>query len=138
LILTGALLLFLLFTMAHFAREWFTTGPTPDIIFENLGQLGFAEQAILLLEDLHIDLVLFSMALLFIGSVLFQTRGSLHLKMRIYLVLSASIVLYIAARFLVPLGMGFAYSVAVLYYGVHLLLAFIFLWLLLDLYRGNT
>ncbi|HBS03367.1 MAG TPA: hypothetical protein DEA96_00275 [Leptospiraceae bacterium] len=136
-ILTGALIFFLLFTGAHFAREWSSVGYTPQRIQENLGG-EFSTQAILLLEDLHIDLVLFGMALLFIGSVLYQVRGSRNFRNGIFTTLSGLILAYVAVRFLVPLGAIFSYLVAALYFLVHALLAGVLIWILTDLYRGKA
>ncbi|MCB1138767.1 MAG: hypothetical protein KDK23_08430 [Leptospiraceae bacterium] len=135
-ILTGALIFFLLFTLAHFAREWNSTGATPAEVQASLGQEDFSTQAILLLEDLHIDLVLFGMALLFIGSVLYQVRGSRRLRNGIFLTLSTLILLYIVSRFLVPLNEFMAYPVVALFYGVHTLMFGTLLWILQDLYRS--
>ena len=135
-ILTGALIFFLLFTAAHFAREWSSVGYSPRLIQENLGG-DFSTQAILLLEDLHIDLVLFGMALLFIGSVLYQVRGSRQLRNGIFSTLSGLILAYVAVRFLVPLGSIFAYIVVGLYFTVHILMAGVLIWILTDLYRGR-
>ena len=135
-ILTGALIFFHLFTAAHFAREWSSVGYSPAQVNENLGG-EFSSQAVLLLEDLHIDLVLFGMALLFIGSVLYQIRGSRTLRNGIFLGLSVLILVYIAARFLVPLSGVFAYAVVFLYFSVHAMLAGVLIWILVDLYRGN-
>lgn len=128
---------FLLFTAAHFAREWNATGHSPETVTANLTGQGFADQAILLLEDLHIDLVLFGMFLLFVGSVLFQVRGSKTAKNAIFIALAVGILLYIVCRFLVPLGSLFAIAVTGLFYAVHAAMVVILLWLLLDLYRGQ-
>lgn len=136
-ILTGALLFLLLFTVAHFAREWNSVGYSPNLIQKNLGG-EFSTQAILLLEDLHIDLVLFGMSLLFIGSVLYQVRGSRALRNGVFSLLSGLILLYVATRFLVPLAHIFAYLVALLFYVVHLMMALVLLWILTDLYRGRS
>lgn len=134
-ILTGAIVFFLLFTLAHFAREWNSTGYSPDLVIQNLGGEDFSSQAVLLLEDLHIDLVLFGMALLFIGSVLYQVRGSRDLRNGVFLSLSVSVLFYILVRFLVPLASWMAYAVVLLFFLVHLFLLGVLIWILVDLYR---
>ncbi len=78
LIVSCALIFIILFIAAHAVREIQATGFYPAQIRENLG--GEGKSFVLILEDLHIDIFLFSMALLFLFSILYQTGLSIAAK----------------------------------------------------------
>ena len=161
-LLTFTLLFLVLFVITHGLREYYHSGVTPAQIRVNLFGLksaapgsevamGSPPSPLLILEDLHIDLLLYSLTLLFLGSVFLQTRAPLPLKMRLFTLLSILALIYVLARS-APLHsvLGswivsretylhfFAWIVSGGYFLFHGGLVLTLLYSLVDLYRDAT
>lgn len=136
------LLLFLAFAAVHFAREFYATGLAPAEVRRNLygtpmGEAGLLQSPrspLMILEDLHVDLLLYSVLFLFIGSLLVQSRfGPIIRKVGLgsffFLILS-----YLVARILTAYFPWLAYSVGPLSILFHGWLVALIGLLLYDLY----
>ena len=144
------LLLFLAFTAAHFAREVLSTGLLPAEVRRNLhgvragdtGQLQTPKSPLIVFEDLHVDLLLHTMVLLFVCSLLAQSRFSKRLRDTAVPALFVLVLLYEGARMATVFLPGFSYAVGALTLAYHAALTLAIVLVLVDLFaprgRGPT
>ena len=151
-ILTYALLFLLFFLVAHGIREFAQVGSSPAAIRRNLagspppsdvrpappGGVVNAPGFIVLLEDLHVDLFLYSLVSLFLGSLVIQARLSPGWKKFWVLFLFAAPLCYAgfkpATRYLPILAHGVFFAGILFHLGTGALTGR----LLLDLYRDKA
>ncbi len=137
-VLTFALTFLLLFVIAHGIREANTTGIFPADVVKSLhgeGGTPRAESALLVLEDLHVDLVLFSMIFLFLGSLVIQAQMSFFQKKLTLFVLFVLLLVNFASRPAAAAYPGFAIFVSVSAVLLHGFLFSLVAFLMLDLYK---
>lgn len=137
-VLTFALFFLLLFVVIHGFREANTTGVFPAEIAKNLhGETDTpaARSALLVLEDLHVDLLLFSMLYLFIGSLVIQAQMSFPQKKLTLVIVFVVLLVNFASRPATAVLPGFAFVVSVSAVVLHLLLSALIIFLMLDLYK---
>lgn len=140
------LLLFLAFTAAHFTREVLSTGLSSDEVRSNLhgiragemGQLQAPKSPLIVFEDLHVDLLLHSMVLLFVSSLLAQSRFGKPRTDAAIIALFALVVAYESARMLTVFVPAAAYAVGPLTIAYHGALTCAILAALFDLYAPLT
>ncbi|MBI3394468.1 MAG: hypothetical protein HY042_01395 [Spirochaetia bacterium] len=89
---------------------------------------------LLLLEDIHIDLVLFSMTILFLGSLLFQAKLRQGAKRTWIMLVSISALAYVLTRPLVIFAPITAPLVTISGLLLHLSLFAVMIIILVDLY----
>jgi hypothetical protein len=100
LIVALSLLAFLLFFAAYWAREFVTIGFWPADIQAAIrgNDLDTGRGLVLMLEDLHIDLLTNAVLLMFLTSLLFQLPHSLTLKKGLTLAAFLCALAYITSR----------------------------------------
>ena len=144
LILTLALFSFLFFLFLHFVREAGSTGFLPTSVQNNLyagpdTNLALNAQAppgfLMVLEDLHIDLFLFALLALFVGSLLYQARAAESIKRLLIYLIFALPLAFIAARALAFFYEWAAYLVLPAAAGTYLCTVGTIVFVLWDLYR---
>lgn len=139
------LLLFLAFTAAHFTREVLATGLSPAEVRRNLhgiragetGQLQAPKSPLIVFEDLHVDLLLHTMVLLFVCSLMGQSRYGRRTRDTATVALFGLLLLYEAARMTTVFAPGFAYTVGTLTILYHACLTLAILLMLIDLFAPH-
>lgn len=111
LIVSLTLVGFFLFFLAYWLREFDAMGFWPGRMIESVRGIGAEEgrSAILMLEDLHVDLLSHSVLLLFLVSLLFQLPTSLFWKKFLTWASFLSCFAYILGRAGIVLSPAFAY-----------------------------
>lgn len=135
-ILTGALFLLLLFVFSYAAKEFLRLGFTPESIAAELHRsMPFGERSMLSLwEELHIDLLVFSMLMLLLGSLVYHLPYAQKTKSILFGSMVGIVMLYPLAKILTYAYVPFAWLTLISGILLHSSLLFLILFLYKFLY----